>query len=610
MPDEKKRIDRTLEWTFCTAHGTSTVNGSCDACGGDRCLIQVVPKEALEEAQADWRNACDVGRRLETELKAKCDELAQVEKDVETMEHEFDEERAEATDEQDRLSDAIAILTLERANVVNALGLGEDIDTGRDLVEACHAERRRFNMAVDVGLRLTAELEAAKAVAGHIERMGAARHDDCNRLTAELAAAKAADQCDACLGTGMPISGKPCMCQGTGRMSDAARWLREELVKADTDVAAAKADALQAHEEVGMLATAVLAAWQNKDVQELARIIVIAKDGWPSVSLAIAAPPKAIDAEPACPGPHCLACNGEACETCGAGMTSDPNRPKCEHGTIERHTRPVAAQLPLVGLTTVDHARTVYAIHHRGDAHGRRCTSFINAETDEEAKARATELGMVPVEYVKRLSKHRCGRRHACLGCEDCLTDDPTAPSVDPRESMVPLEGEEPREEPVLCAQCDGKGWYQRIDANDPMGHMRYTCLVCDERHTCNRCGLTKSDCDQHAKGGCNDTVDPSLGALLAPPKVEGPPAEVTLAVCPATFAVSEFEPGDDDPQYGFLKVDYVLASTLSSALDALEELEQSLEHVSASGGTVAEAIERLQGARAAAVALLKGRAR
>lgn len=44
---------------------------------------------------------------------------------------------------------------------------------------------------------------------------------------------------------------------------------------------------------------------------------------------------------PVCPGPDCLACNGEACELCGAGMgNTDPSRPRCEHGTIERHTQP------------------------------------------------------------------------------------------------------------------------------------------------------------------------------------------------------------------------------------------------------------------------------
>lgn len=40
------------------------------------------------------------------------------------------------------------------------------------------------------------------------------------------------NMCDACAGTGKPASGEPCMCGGSGKMSDAARYLRERL--ADT----------------------------------------------------------------------------------------------------------------------------------------------------------------------------------------------------------------------------------------------------------------------------------------------------------------------------------------------------------------------------------------
>ena len=54
------------------------------------------------------------------------------------------------------------------------------------------------------------------------------------QLTALLAGAEAirqqqADVCDACGGTGTPTSGLPCMCKGTGKMSEAARTLREQL---------------------------------------------------------------------------------------------------------------------------------------------------------------------------------------------------------------------------------------------------------------------------------------------------------------------------------------------------------------------------------------------
>lgn len=60
---------------------------------------------------------------------------------------------------------------------------------------------------------------------------------------------EAENQCDACAGTGQPVSGKPCMCGGTGRMSDAARYLREQLQLAlsQRDAAREAAEGLVPH---------------------------------------------------------------------------------------------------------------------------------------------------------------------------------------------------------------------------------------------------------------------------------------------------------------------------------------------------------------------------
>lgn len=38
------------------------------------------------------------------------------------------------------------------------------------------------------------------------------------------------NQCNACAGTGFPTSGLPCMCGGTGKMSDAAVHLQQTLL--------------------------------------------------------------------------------------------------------------------------------------------------------------------------------------------------------------------------------------------------------------------------------------------------------------------------------------------------------------------------------------------
>ncbi len=44
------------------------------------------------------------------------------------------------------------------------------------------------------------------------------------------------DVCDVCNGNGTPISGRPCMCQGTGKMSEAAVYLRKELVTTEANL--------------------------------------------------------------------------------------------------------------------------------------------------------------------------------------------------------------------------------------------------------------------------------------------------------------------------------------------------------------------------------------
>src|SRR5258706_3163690 len=47
------------------------------------------------------------------------------------------------------------------------------------------------------------------------------------RLASALTAAQEENKCDACMGRGIPTSHLPCMCGGTGKASDAARYLRE-----------------------------------------------------------------------------------------------------------------------------------------------------------------------------------------------------------------------------------------------------------------------------------------------------------------------------------------------------------------------------------------------
>lgn len=50
------------------------------------------------------------------------------------------------------------------------------------------------------------------------------------------------NMCDACGGNGKPVSGLPCMCQGTGLMSRAAEYLRLELFHRDQECDRLKAE--------------------------------------------------------------------------------------------------------------------------------------------------------------------------------------------------------------------------------------------------------------------------------------------------------------------------------------------------------------------------------
>jgi len=59
--------------------------------------------------------------------------------------------------------------------------------------------------------------------------------ENCEKLRAEIEAARSENTCDACAGTGKPISGKPCMCGGSGKMSDAAKYLRKEVFRLSAD---------------------------------------------------------------------------------------------------------------------------------------------------------------------------------------------------------------------------------------------------------------------------------------------------------------------------------------------------------------------------------------
>lgn len=60
--------------------------------------------------------------------------------------------------------------------------------------------------------------------------------EDARASRAEVERLQQENMCDACAGTGKPTSERPCMCGGTGKMSDAACYLREQFVAARIEV--------------------------------------------------------------------------------------------------------------------------------------------------------------------------------------------------------------------------------------------------------------------------------------------------------------------------------------------------------------------------------------
>jgi hypothetical protein len=77
----------------------------------------------------------------------------------------------------------------------------------------------------------------SKECCGEWDTLGT-RCEDCPSAPAPLAGeTPETDLCDACGGTGKPVSGLKCMCGGSGKMSDAARYLRERVVELERELA-------------------------------------------------------------------------------------------------------------------------------------------------------------------------------------------------------------------------------------------------------------------------------------------------------------------------------------------------------------------------------------
>jgi len=68
----------------------------------------------------------------------------------------------------------------------------------------------------------------------------AQQNADCRDAAAMLARLRDENICDCCLGTSKPISGKPCICGGTGKMSNAVYYLHAENARLTQELCAKK----------------------------------------------------------------------------------------------------------------------------------------------------------------------------------------------------------------------------------------------------------------------------------------------------------------------------------------------------------------------------------
>ena len=90
-------------------------------------------------------------------------------------------------------------------------------------------------------------------------------------IVAEFNDLKKENICDVCLGNGKPISGKPCVCNGTGKASVAAHEYRVLMVKAEQELESAlrsERNAIKRMDEIG-----AQAAQMKKDIDRLESVI-------------------------------------------------------------------------------------------------------------------------------------------------------------------------------------------------------------------------------------------------------------------------------------------------------------------------------------------------
>lgn len=109
------------------------------------------------------------------------------------------------------------------------------------------------------------------------------------RIQKDLEQALSENVCDVCFGTGIPESGHPCMCGGSGKMSEAALYLRESLVVANREISKLTDElertwgilnqwAIPELRRKGVLVESIADAVSKRDIQILEDILEIKRE--------------------------------------------------------------------------------------------------------------------------------------------------------------------------------------------------------------------------------------------------------------------------------------------------------------------------------------------
>lgn len=117
---------------------------------------------------------------------------------------------------------------------------------------ATKEEIKQFLAVAEEAAREVNSWPAWKRIRGGIMPGGEGGESDgekIRRLQMEVERLKADGACDACAGTGRPVSELPCMCGGTGRAADAVTHLRGRLSGTRAEIEKTLAETQRLHDQ-------------------------------------------------------------------------------------------------------------------------------------------------------------------------------------------------------------------------------------------------------------------------------------------------------------------------------------------------------------------------